>query len=168
MNHSQDESIKKMLDTFVLDKYKAKEVDLLRFFAFYISSNPDFQYNGTYLTDLIEPFIVESSELNRRYRFYRYIAKAAAKKSGKMPGVLIFDNFIKFKITDIESPEFVNIDQFNFKQIDNKAFVVKFSDGNEHVKSESYQFSFNFKEKEEKEKMKRSVVKKWVSFMNNI
>lgn len=113
----------------------------LDMFSLFISSNPDFKYNITYLTDQIESFNKSCLELDKRFcQFEKVINQIRKDTSKKISGYIIFDNIFKYGINKDERFEFVNLDLFRFDKIDCDYYIVKFilGDRNNPEKIETY------------------------------
>ena len=117
--------------------------DSLELFSLYISSNPDFKYNITYLTDQIESFKRSCFELNNRfYQFENLIIVIRSITPKGIRGYLIFDEIFKYGVNTDEDDylELINLDSFRFDKIDKNNHIVKFilGDKNNPEKFETY------------------------------
>lgn len=170
MDDNYQESLKTLLQHTVRGKILRKR-DLLRLFAFYISSNPDFKYNITYLTDSILPFFSLQKELIDRYVTFEAVTEKIAKLTPeKVRATLVFDNFFRFSIVEktILDCEFVNTDQYRFDKIDTKNYVIKFiiEDEKEQNRTETYRFSSDLIKKALKnDKLQSEIEKNWRRFI---
>lgn len=171
MDEIYDGKIRVAIDNLLRTKKFIHDDNLLQLFAFYIHSNANFNYNGTYLTDSILQFKEAHHLLKIRYVLFRSLAKnIAIRTPEKLDVILVFDNLIKFKISDsiIINTEYINLELYRFDKIDKDKFIVKFIIGDlENPKrTETYRLDFPMKmDKFEKVKLKRMVSNKWLEFI---
>jgi 5'-deoxynucleotidase YfbR-like HD superfamily hydrolase len=165
------EKIKKTLDLLLKSNVSIQDESLLHLFSYYINSNPDFKYNRTYLTDLILPFIESQNQLKEKYNLFKFIARNIAIKTPKKLDVtLVFDNLIKFIVTNstISDSEYINLNNYRFDKIDTGNLIIKFIIGDiEDPKIiESYRLKISLnEEKVDKSKLKKEIVEKWLEFI---
>lgn len=101
----------------------------LRLFSLFISSNPDFKYNITYLTDQIESFNKASMELKKRFiKFGNTFDQIKKATPEGITGYLIFDNVFQYRINTDEEVTFafINLDLFRFDKLDFDYYTAKF------------------------------------------
>jgi hypothetical protein len=101
----------------------------LELFSLFVTSNPDFKYNITYLTDQIGSFRKCSLELEKRFSQFKKVINQIREDTPKeISGYLIFDNVFQYGInTDEEDRlEFINLDLFRFDKFDNDYYILKF------------------------------------------
>lgn len=115
----------------------------LELFSLFVTSNPDFKYNITYLTDQIRSFRESRLELEKRFSQFKKVINQIREDTPKeISGYLIFDNVFQYGInTDEEDRlEFINLDLFRFDKLDCDYYIVKFILGvkNNPEKIETY------------------------------
>ena len=170
MDDNYQESLTELLQHIIREKILRKQ-DLLRLFAFYIASNPDFKYNITYLTDSILPFFLSQKELVNRFTTFEAVTEKKAKLAPKeLRAKKVLDDFFQFSIADkvVQDSEFVEINQYRFHKIDTSNYGVKFMIENdiEQSKIETYRFSFNLvKEVLKRGELQGEIKKNWRQFI---
>lgn len=115
----------------------------LELFSLFVTSNPDFKYNITYLTDQIGSFRESRLELEKRFSQFKKVINQIRKDTPKeISGYLIFDNVFQYGINTNEEDrlEFINLDLFRFDKLDRDCYIVKFilGDKNNPEKIETY------------------------------
>lgn len=150
----------------ILRDFLEKDVkNPLKLFSLFISSNPDFKYNITYLTDQIETFKESRLELKNRFKQFENLIKVIRKVTPKeISGYLIFDKIFKYGVNTYEDDhlEFINLDSYRFDKIDSKNYFAKFilGDKNNPEKIETYKID------QKKEPDINSKIKElWTSFI---
>ncbi len=150
-----------ILKTF-LEENKKNPIEL---FSLFVTSNPDFKYNITYLTDQIESFRKSRLVLKERFSQFKKIIKQVSDDTPKVRyGYLIFDNVFQYGINTNEEDclEFINLDFFRFDKLDSGYYIVKFilGDRNNPEKIETYKID------QKKDKDIESKIKElWASFI---
>lgn len=125
------------------DFLEDKEKNPLEMFSLFVTSNPDFKYNITYLTDQIGSFKQSCEVLSKRLNQFENLVEAIRKLTPKeLSGYLIFDNVFQYGINtkDDDHLEFINLDLFRFDKLDGDCYIVKFiiGDKNNPGKTETY------------------------------
>lgn len=124
--------MKNSIQERVLRKCIEGDVDLrdnLELFTIFISSNPNFKYNKTYLSDSIDPFLYVVPILKRKFRFFKKLTdKLANQTYSEFDGAIIFDGIFEFRVNYSVASQvnFVNIENFRFDQIKEEEFTIKF------------------------------------------
>lgn len=137
----------------------------LELFSLFVTSNPDFKYNITYLTDQIGSFRESRLELGKRFSQFKKVINQIREDTPKeISGYLIFDNVFQYGInTDEEDRlEFINLDLFRFDKLDCDYYIVKFilGDKNNPKKIETYKID----QKKETD-IETKIKELWASFI---
>ncbi len=115
---------------------KINNQDLLYIFCEFISSNPYFKYNGTYLRDSIVLFDEKISGFLEKKKIIKSFIDEISKKYESLYGWhLIIDNYyvitqdLKIKLLlDFNINDYINkyINEFNFSQYDTDFFLIRY------------------------------------------
>lgn len=140
----------------------------LEMFSLFVTSNPDYKYNITYLTDQIKSFKESRLELKNRFIQFEEIVKRIRKLTPKeISGYLIFDKIFKYgvNINEDDHLEFINLDSYRFDKIDSKNYIVRFilGDKKDPEKIETYRID---RETNTDIESKIAIKKLWSSFIN--
>lgn len=103
--------------------------DNLELFTVFISSNPSFKYNQTYLSDSIGPFLKVIPILRKKFISFKKLAEKLANQTPfEFKGAIVFDSFFVFEINYSISSDFkfYNIDNFRLDNLKEDEFTVKF------------------------------------------
>ena len=110
--------------------------DLLYIFCEFISSNPYFKYNGTYLRDSIILFDEKIIGFLEKKKIIEHFIEKIRKKYESLYGwYLIIDNFyvitqnLEIKLpSDFDTNNYINmfISEFNFFQYDTNNFLIRY------------------------------------------
>lgn len=109
--------------------FQERDRDYLELFSLHISSNPNFKYNQTYLTDTIDVFISALTGMKQKIKTYNQIVKRIRKRIDTEKDVfVVFDEFFEYKINDLISGRFniVNTDRFRFDKVSRDYCVIRF------------------------------------------
>ena len=135
----------------------------LELFSLFISSNPDFKYNHSYLTDSIEPFINAISIIRKKSQNYkRLIDKLALQTPKNIKRTIVFDDLFEYKILKsvASDVQLIHVEKFRFDQFKEDEFVVKFIWEVNNVLKRSRIYRIKLKEKQK-------VITLWEAFLNN-
>lgn len=101
--------------------------ELLYLFSLYVATHPDFKYNLSYLTDLIQPFIEHSSEYKEKIRIFSQISNMAKERCiNGFVFDLYFDDKFKFNTLLSNSLEVITDSDFSpIYDIGKKVFPLK-------------------------------------------
>lgn len=105
--------------------------ETLFLFSSYISSNPNFKYNSTYLTDIIDVFSEDVAKFEIKIKKFEGIANEIYLRiKNRIKVDLIFDEVICFKMDQnnqcIRKIYEEKIDSFKLNEIGKKNFTIKF------------------------------------------
>jgi len=126
--------------------------DVLRLFCEFISSNPDFKYNRTYLTDSIDVFFNTLTDIRQKIAAYKKIVSRIKRHLGTEKDVtIIFDEFFEYKIKYFPMKLFkiVNAGRFRFDKITKDDCIIRFiwKIDNSIMKNEVYHIDLNDKKR---------------------
>jgi hypothetical protein len=126
--------------------------NILELFCEFISSNPDFKYNRTYLTDSIDVFIKTLTDIKQKIATHKKIVSRIKRHIGTEKHVtIIFDEFFEYKINDFPMKLFkvVNAGRFRFDKINKDDCIIRFiwKIGNTIKKNEVYHIDLNDKKR---------------------
>lgn len=126
--------------------------DYLKLFCEFISSNPDFKYNSTYMTDSIEVFFNALTDIRQKIAAYKKIVSKIKRQIGTEKDLtIIFDEFFEYKIKDlpIEPFKIVNAGRFRFDKITKDDCIIRFicKIDDSIKKNEVYRINLNDKKK---------------------
>ena len=135
----------------------------LELFSFFISSNPDFKYNHSYLTDSIEPFVKAISIFRKKSQnFKTIIDKLALQTPKNIKRTIVFDDLFEYKIfkSVASDVQLIHVEKVRLDQFRDDEFVVKFIWEVNKVLKMSRIYRIKFKEKQK-------VIALWEAFLNN-
>lgn len=105
------------------------EKDYIELFSLYISSNPDFKYNRTYLTDSIDIFFIAVSDLKQKISAINRIVSRIKKSLRIEKDIsIVFDEFFEYKIKDFPESNFkiINPEKFRFDKVTMDDCIIRF------------------------------------------
>jgi hypothetical protein len=131
MNIEKDPNKNLQLAYSSLLKRGVSNTDILYLFSFYISSNPDYKYNSTYLTDSIDDFNKAWNKFKAKHKVFKtiiqFVKSNTISKSKQIEIDIIFDSVLQYNTIKSTCLETFNDNFFFlFSQMSNDSFSVKF------------------------------------------
>lgn len=101
--------------------------DLFHLYSYYIASNPDFKYNPTYLTDLIDDFFSDLEFYRKKIKvFIKVLNHIKGKVKKHFTITAIFDSAFQYEISNGEYKRIENVAEtdFSFHKLNKENFTI--------------------------------------------
>ncbi len=140
--------------------------DILELFSIYLSSNVNFKYNQTYLTDSLDDFFSKVEIFREKYLICNESIKLilkSVKSSEEIPNIcLLFDNIFEYRIPGIGKLIIINNEDFCYHEIKKNNIVFICRTLSEPV--QEYVFNVNCKDST-KHKVVEDINNKFATFI---
>ncbi|MCX6237629.1 MAG: hypothetical protein NTY07_08755 [Bacteroidia bacterium] len=125
-----NEYLNKVYEKLLLtDSDEILSKDGLKLFCEFISSNPDFKYNRTYLTDSIDIFFDALTNIRQRIAtFKRIVSRIKRHFEIEKDVSIVFDDFFEYNIKDFPVGHFriINAERFRFDKVTKDDCIIRF------------------------------------------
>ena len=110
---------------------RVEQETVVKLFAIYLSSNPDFKYNQTYFTDSIDDFFYRVNNFKNKYSLCNLVVKSLLpcldKYENKPIINVLFDGFLKAQLPDDKIIKIIDsVEHFRFYEISNEYLILSF------------------------------------------
>lgn len=130
MNESS--SLKESIIQSLIQNETLSQGDILNLFSIYLTDNPNFKYNITYLTDSIPLFKKSIGVFSDKFFFYNEASNRLYELNNSNSIIdIYFDEIFKFSLNKGVKFELItaNINNYKFTKTINDSFKVRFQSG---------------------------------------